>query len=217
MKMEKRKLSDLEESKYNPRKNLQPGDIAFDKLKDSIKEFGYVEPIIVNQHSTIVGGHQRFSVRKSMGVKTVDVVVVDLGEKKEKALNVALNKIEGQWDDAKLQALVAELNSEDFNVGLTGFTLEEINEIMDSGGSQTGIEEDSGLLERKMESYLEGTVKQVILYFEVEQYKEVIARLTSIQAAEGTGSNTETFVRLLDCYEKNQPSEAQGKRKRLHP
>ena len=62
------KVEDLKPANYNPRKKLKPGDKEFEKLKKSIEEFGYVEPIILNKRtSTVVGGHQRLEVMKHLG------------------------------------------------------------------------------------------------------------------------------------------------------
>ena len=94
-----KKLDELIPADYNPRKDLQPGDPEYEKLKRSIQEFGYVEPVIWNkQTGHIIGGHQRWKVLRDLGITELDCVVVDFDIEKEKALNVALNKISGDWD-----------------------------------------------------------------------------------------------------------------------
>lgn len=99
MQIEKLKIEQLIPSDYNPRKDLKPGDAEYDKLKRSIEQFGYVEPVIWNKTTgRVVGGHQRLKVLIDMGITEVECVVVELPETKEKALNVALNKISGDWD-----------------------------------------------------------------------------------------------------------------------
>ncbi|MEM6331908.1 MAG: DNA modification methylase [Planctomycetota bacterium] len=117
---------------YNPRKNLKPGDIAYEQLVQSLDSFGCVEPLVWNQRSGyLVGGHQRFKVLQARGDKTVDVSVVDLDEQQEKALNPALNKITGEWDEALLEGLLRDLGSDPtFDFGPTGFTLDEIDELL---------------------------------------------------------------------------------------
>ena len=68
MQIKKMKVEDLKPADYNPRKKLKPGDKEFEKLKKSIEEFGYVEPIILNERTnTVVGGHQRLEVMKHLG------------------------------------------------------------------------------------------------------------------------------------------------------
>lgn len=130
MEVKKIAIENIKAAKYNPRKKLKPGDAEYEKLKRSIKEFGYVEPIIWNERtSNIVGGHQRFTVLKNEGFKEIDCVVVNLGEQEEKALNIALNKIHGDWDLPLLKDLLEELDKSMFDVSLTGFDAAEIEEI----------------------------------------------------------------------------------------
>ncbi len=127
------KVSDLRPASYNPRLDLKPGDPAYDRLKRSLEEFGYVEPLIWNARTeTLVGGHQRLKILKEQGVEEVEVVVVDLPPEREKALNLALNKIQGDWDEQKLATLLEELaRVPEFDVGLTGFDPPEISELLD--------------------------------------------------------------------------------------
>ncbi|MHB1453937.1 MAG: site-specific DNA-methyltransferase [Saccharofermentanales bacterium] len=115
---------------YNPRKDLKPGDAEYEKLKRSIEEFGYVEPVIWNkQTGHVVGGHQRLKVLMQLGQTEVECVVVDLDEQREKALNIALNKVSGAWDNDKLIDLITDLNASAFDVSLTGFDLAEIDAL----------------------------------------------------------------------------------------
>ena len=128
--IEKKNTADLLPADYNPRKDLKPGDAEYEKLKRSIEQFGYVEPVIWNQTTgRVVGGHQRLKVLMDMGMTEVDCVVVAMDEDKEKALNIALNKISGDWDKDKLALLIADLQGADFDVSLTGFEPAEIDAL----------------------------------------------------------------------------------------
>lgn len=143
MQIEKKKVIDLVPADYNPRKDLKPGDKEYEKLKRSIDEFGYVDPLIWNKRtSRLVGGHQRLKVLKDMGIDEVDVVVVDMDEEKEKALNVALNKISGDWDKDKLMLLITDLQGEDFDVSLTGFDPEELDDLF-KDDMKDGVKDDN--------------------------------------------------------------------------
>lgn len=137
------KLADLNPAKYNPRKMLVPGDPEYEKLKKSIQNFGYVELIVVNQrtNNTVISGHQRLSVLKDLGVEEVECVVVDMDEATEKALNIAMNKISGEWDKDKLAVLITDLQAEDFDVSLTGFDAAELDELF-KDQTKEGIHED---------------------------------------------------------------------------
>jgi len=115
---------------YNPRKKLKTGDKEYEKIKNSIKEFGYVEPIIVNHDMTVIGGHQRLTVLKDLGYTEVQCVVVSIDdENKVKALNIALNKITGAWNEQLLADLIVDLQTANFNTDLTGFEPPEIEQL----------------------------------------------------------------------------------------
>lgn len=129
MKIQEIEFSRLIPADYNPRVALTPDMPEFERLKNSIETFGNVEPIVWNERTGhIVGGHQRYSVLKHLGHTSAEVSVVDLDEKEEKLLNVALNKIKGQWDYSRLEEIFQEYELEEAKV--TGFTGQEIALIL---------------------------------------------------------------------------------------
>ena len=139
MNIQKISVEKLNPAEYNPRKDLKPGDKEYEKLKRSIEEFGYVEPVIWNQKTgNVVGGHQRLKVLLDLGQTEIDCVIVDLDPQREKALNLALNKIQGEWDENKLAELMAELDAGAFDVSLTGFDASEIDELLNRWYLQRG-------------------------------------------------------------------------------
>jgi len=130
MEIVKMKLSELNPAEYNPRKALTPGDPAYEKLKASILSFGNVEPIVWNRSTgNVVGGHQRLRVLLDLGVTESEVSVVKLSEVDEKRLNIALNKITGEWDDEKLISLLADLTANGADVYPTGFDEQELSSM----------------------------------------------------------------------------------------
>lgn len=142
MQIEKLKTELLIPADYNPRKDLKPGDPEYEKLKRSIEQFGYVEPVIWNKTTShVVGGHQRLKVLLDMGITEVECVVIEMNEEKEKALNIALNKISGDWDKDKLMLLIADLQGIDFDVSLTGFEPDELDALF-KDSLKDGIHED---------------------------------------------------------------------------
>jgi len=152
MVIERKSTADLLPADYNPRKDLKPGDAEYEKLKRSIEQFGYVEPVIWNKTTgRVVGGHQRLKVLIDMGITEVECVVVEMDESKEKALNIALNKISGDWDKDKLALLIADLQGEDFDVSLTGFEPAEIDALF-KDTIKDGIKDDDFDVEAELKN-----------------------------------------------------------------
>ena len=122
-------LSKLKRAEYNPRKKLTPEDEEYQKLKKSIVEFGYVVPIVINQDYTVIAGHQGLTVLEDLKYEKIECNVLNLNKNQEKALNLALNKIDGFWDYGKLENVLAELKEADFDLEVTGFSEKEIEKI----------------------------------------------------------------------------------------
>ena len=140
MQIERKAISELKPAPYNPRKDIQPGDAEYEKLRRSLKEFGYVEPVIWNARTGyVVGGHQRLKVLRELGETEIDCVIVDLPESQEKALNIALNKVSNDWDKEKLTELLEDLQDTDIDPTVTGFDSVELDNLLkideeDDGG-----------------------------------------------------------------------------------
>jgi DNA modification methylase len=136
-------VTDINPAKYNPRKDLKPGDPVYEKLKRSMTEFGYVEPIIWNEETgNIVGGHQRYKVLVAEGHTEVECVIVKMSPEREKALNVALNKVTGDWEFEALADLIKDLEAQDFDVTLTGFDAAEIEDLFSQVHDKDATDDD---------------------------------------------------------------------------
>lgn len=131
MDIQKIKIKNLKRAEYNPRKELTPQDEEYQKLKKSIVEFGYVVPVIVNSDFTVIGGHQGITVLEDLGYEEIECNILKLTKIQEKALNLALNKIDGVWDYDKLENVLAELKESDFDLDVTGFDYDEVEELLD--------------------------------------------------------------------------------------
>ena len=158
MKIKKINITDINEADYNPR---TISDDEMTKLENSITEFGFVDPMIINlKNNKLIGGHQRYNALLSLNMKkgnfAEELNLVELGdigwvfpdmdlkiesEQHEKALNIALNKISGAWDNEKLFTLLEELEYDDMGIELTGFTDEEM-EMLEKGVYNSDYEED---------------------------------------------------------------------------
>ena len=168
MQIETRKLADLRPAEYNPRKKLAPGDPEYEKIARSIEDFGYCDPIIINKDGTIIGGHQRTQVLLDMGAETADVVVVDLDKDREKALNIALNKITGEWDMQKLRDALGDLTLSKLDVNTTGYSDDELQVVL-----------GDDLLEKEHEG---PTVDRMAFTLSLEQYADLQQALKIIGA-----------------------------------
>ena len=136
-------VSKLNPAAYNPRKDLQPGDAEYQKLARSLDKFGCVEPVVWNERTgNVVGGHQRLKILLAAGETELDVSVVNLSDADEKALNIALNKIAGEWDTAALTELLQELSADSsIDETLTGFDRGELDNLLaDLEGRAQGLE-----------------------------------------------------------------------------
>jgi len=156
MKIETIKIKDLKPAKYNPRKDLKPEDKEYQKIKKSILKFGYVETIIVNKDLTVIGGHQRLKILEELGYEEIECNVVDLTKDEEKALNIALNNLSGDWDNQKLEDLITELKVKDFDLDVTGFDEEEIENMLDKS---IDLKDDNFELEKELKQIEKTIVK----------------------------------------------------------
>jgi ParB-like chromosome segregation protein Spo0J len=115
----------LSTSQYNPRK-ISEHD--FESLCNSIKEFGFVEPVVVQaSRQAIIGGHQRVRAAIVLHIEKIPAAYLEITDIRAKALNVALNRIQGTFDTPLLQQVLADLDAGGIDLGLTGFTQDELS------------------------------------------------------------------------------------------
>jgi len=142
-------IDKIKGAEYNPRLDLVPGMPEFERLKNSIEAFDEVIPLVWNQRTeTLVSGHQRLSILKHLGYSTVMVSVVDIDLAEEKLLNVALNKIGGQWDYQKLEELLNEYRFEE--AAITGFSPQELALLLANDELEGDIDEALSTLEPEL-------------------------------------------------------------------
>ncbi|OMD64655.1 transcriptional regulator [Paenibacillus odorifer] len=142
-------IEQLNAAVYNPRVDLQPGDPEYEKLRRSLDEFGYVDPIIWNEQTgNMVGGHQRYKVLlNEQGCTELAVSVVNLDPEQERLLNLALNKVSGRWDDEALAGLLTELQEGGADISLSGFDDVDLKQMLgeiDIPTFEEGTSEDQG-------------------------------------------------------------------------
>lgn len=181
MNIQKIDINLLKPAEYNPRKKLKKSDKEYIKIKNSIEKFGYIDPIILNKDFTVIGGHQRLTVLKDLKYKEIDCVIVDISKEEEKALNIGLNKISGDWDKDLLKDLFLDLKLTDIDLNLTGFDDVEISELI---GEELKAEEDD------FEVPNENEIKTDIVLgdlFEIGEHRLLC----------GDSTQTDTFEKLM--------------------
>ncbi len=173
-------------SEYNPREITKE---EFEKLKNSIKEFGFVENATINKKNEIIGGHMRVKAAIELGIKEVPCIRVDLPKNKEKILNLALNKISGKWDNEKLSQLITELIIDE-NIGLSGFEEYELS-LYNNGPDISEVSE------KDFEDYLNNT-KDIFLLkvFTTKEVGNKIQEIIDTNKLEGE-DNGSVLLRLL--------------------
>lgn len=189
------KIEDLKEAEYNPRLATEKD---YEDLKASMTKYGLVDPIIVNgneaRKNVVIGGHFRLRVAKDMGMTEVPVFYVDIPNlADEQELNIRLNKNTGRWD--------YDLLSTNFDMNLLqslGFTDGELG--LASGGDPKD-QVDKDVLDKDLDTYLDGNIRQIVLYFKKEDFDIVIPKMETLMKEFELSSHTEVFMRLLEDYE----------------
>lgn len=142
------RLADMHPAEYNPRYDLQPGDIKYDNLKSSVVKNGLLQPIVYNPVTgNIVGGNQRYKILKELGAEEVICAVIRYETlEEEMAACIALNKAHGQWENALLVQLFQTMG-EDLDYNTMGFDKEEVDHLI------SGLEElgDSAIFDETQE------------------------------------------------------------------
>lgn len=187
-------ISRLKRAEYNPRKELTPEDPEYQQLKKSIVEFGYVVPVVVNSDMTVIGGHQGLTVLEDLGYKKIECSVQNLNKTQEKALNLALNKINGIWDNDKLEKILAELKELEFDMDITGFTPEELNDIFNDTLEAT---EDDFDVDKELEEITE-PVTQLGDMWILGNHRLLCGDSTDKEAVEELMNNKEADMVLTD-------------------
>lgn len=138
------KISKLKLAEYNPRK-ISDGELS--NLKKSLSKFGFIQPVVINKNFTVISGHQRIRAWKEMENDTVPVIQLDITKNEEKALNLAMNRIGGEWDMEKLYSVMNDLRVTD-ELEFTGFDEKEVSRILDQFLEDEEDEPTEKLLER---------------------------------------------------------------------
>lgn len=208
-------LSEVARWPRNPKKHDEPG------LDASLERFGFTEPLVLDEKSgRLVAGHGRLEAlqRRSAAGKATPLNIAVRGRDQEwmvpvvrgisfkdvteaEAYLLASNRLTevGGWDDATLAKMLQDL-SESASLEGTGFAPVDVTGLLRS--LEAAEAPVLGLTpEERLPAFVAGQIKQVVLYFEAEQYDAVVTRLEAAQKRLGVTTNTEVFLKLLEHWE----------------
>ena len=141
MKIETVKIEQLVPYARNPRDN----SVSVDKVASSIQEFGFRQPIVVDENFVILAGHTRLLASKKLGLKEVPVHMAEgLSESKKKAFRIMDNRSseDSEWDEELLSLELSDLEDSGFDLNMTGFTEEEINALLSLNDMTVGLTDE---------------------------------------------------------------------------
>lgn len=197
-------VADITPASYNPR---VMSDKEYEDLKKGIQKYGLVEPLVYNDDtSKLVSGHQRLRALQDLGITHCEVVVVKLSKKEERALNIALNKISGDWDNNKLKSLLTDLRNDDFDMELTGFHNKELDKLLEN--TTINVE---GISPDQPSKGIEVSVKQgkgqkrVNLFFNKPDHQEFIKLMDDLSKHYGTDNITDTVIKAARIAKNHLP------------
>jgi ParB-like chromosome segregation protein Spo0J len=178
-------LDKVKEAEYNPR---QITDEELKKLKESLQKFGCVRPLVINEKTgNLVSGHQMLKAAKELKLKTLPYLPVNVSDKEEKVLNLALNKISGSWDDAKLSSILLGLDDPEL-LKISGFGDSEINAIKNQYNFED-IAHEYRQLESEAREELEWKAK-----VDKKEYERIKDLIVDIKHAKGLGSSYSDYA-----------------------
>ncbi|OZI09959.1 hypothetical protein BWI93_01055 [Siphonobacter sp. BAB-5385] len=170
-------------------------DVAFHHLVKSLNQFPEMmnlRPIVVNKKMMIIGGNQRFKAAIEAGWKEIPIIIAEgLSEAQQKEFIVKDNASAGEWD---FEALRTDGWEADL---LFDWAAIELPTVPHPEAKET----DKGDLSQSADSYLNGAIRQIVLYFDVEQHKQVLADLAEIGERYGIEEdNSATVLKLIELY-----------------
>ena len=188
-------MEDLVPLESNPR---VISDEEFARLKERIEKRGFHDVVKIDTDNVVLSGNMRKRALTELGIPEVNVLVPNrpLTEEERRAVIIESNRSDGRWDYhiLGLEYDNNELLGLGFSRGELGLTNDEQN---------IGLEKDTNRLAHSAESYLDGNIRQIVLYFKPEEFNETIKKLDKVMQEKSLESHTEVFLHLLDFYEGN--------------
>lgn len=207
MKVKQVPIKDITPYANNPRKN----DRSLPKVKASIKEFGFKQPIVVDKENVIIVGHTRYHASLDLGFAKVPVIVAsDLTNAQVKAYRIADNKVsqDSEWDIDLLKLELGEIDKSNIDVDITGFSKAEIESLnLDTVNITSGLTEISNESENNEDTIYEGVADELAddyvninFTMKVSERKKVFNIINLIKTKEGYATSSEALIKLCNDY-----------------
>jgi len=178
-------IDEIKESNYNSRIH---SEAQIEKIANSIAEFGFVNPIIIDDENEIIAGHGRFMAAKHLNLNEVPTIkLTHLTDDKKRAFIIADNKIalSGEWDYDMLKEEFDIILKSEMDIDLLGFNRKFI---------------DSMFKEKDADVKVVHKLKTLKINFDAEDYDTTLDSMNDIMDKEGCVDHEEVLVRLLDFY-----------------
>jgi hypothetical protein len=177
------------------------------QIAGSIKEFGFTNPVLVDDFNTIIAGHGRVMAAKKLGLEEVPVIVLShLTDTQRQAYVIADNKIalNAGWDEEMLKLEVKDLAEAKYDFNLIGMSEVEFEMYSKATDAEAQENDDAEPIDNS-----ETNVRQIIINYPLEQYVDIIEKMANYAEQFALSNNTEVLSHLLETngYEINQRQE----------
>jgi len=208
MKVEEINLSEIKPYEFNPRKNEK----AIEKVAASLREFGWKQPIVVDEQNVVLAGHTRLAAAISLNYQVAPVVVAEgLTDAQKAAYRIADNKTAeySEWDKDLLQQEFARLMELDADLTSTSFSLEDIAGFSDEflewedDDDQFENEESEASEENLLGEINSAHVKMVLIYLNTETEPVFREMAEKLQERFGTENLSDTIFKVVEDGYKN--------------
>ena len=194
----------------NPRKNLNS-----DKVASSIKEFGFQQPIVLDNSYKIIVGHTRYEASKKLGLKKVPVVIADLTPTQAKAYRIADNRLneDSDWDYSKLNLEFTDLLDNHFELNDLGFDSHEIENMLAYEPKFERTNDLEGDTELETEEHQKANIRMLQLFLDPEKEKEFKKMVHWLidNGHLGTDNITDTVYEVVKTFYENSKTRAETK------
>ena len=207
-------------AKEIPLQNITVNDIKFDEtnpnvltpeqmvaLKDTIKKFGFLAPVILNKKLEVIDGEHRVTVYKDLKRQTIPAYVIDVDTIDKKILRQLMNKLRGEHDPLKDKEEFKMINDagrlNDFT-DLLAVNIADFDKVINPP-NEIDSNRNSEKIELSQENYLSGTIKQMILFFSNEDYEKVMTKFDRYMQELNVDNHTDLVMQFFKEYEANHP------------